>query len=325
MENPIIDKTTLSNATVVTGKTKKFSVIWSILLPLLLLPILCFCFPIFALSVFFTKFSDIEIGEIFVDNSVPLNYGFDVYSVEQGKQEVEIVIQGDGEMPQEFVDYIYCAFGIHSESIRNEWGVSNDDVVPVVLKLFGDPDLYKADTNVKLEQLYLHGMVYDEQDMRLYIDITAENMRYIDVEYMILHEYTHIMQRYRFGSYGYSIPNWYLEGLAENTAYSKGELLYSEETYLILPPKNHLVIELTLDEVDGWFFENEQEPVENAYATYYYFVKYLIDNYGFEKVLEIGDLSQMYRNQGKYSAFDSAVKDTLGKDIDVLFQEFLSQ
>ena len=203
-------------------------------------------------------------------------------------------------------------------------GVSNDDVVPVVLKLFGDPDLYKEDTNVKLEQLYLHGMVYDEQDMRLYIDITAERMRYIDIEYMILHEYTHIMQRYRFGGYGYSIPNWYLEGLAEYTAYNKGESLYSDKKYLITPPKDHLVIGLTLDEVDGWFLEKEQEPVENAYATYYYFVKYLIDTYGFEKVIEIGDLSQRYRNQGKYSGFDLAVSDTLGKETDVLFDEFIA-
>lgn len=305
------------------NKRKKYSIIVFLLSTIFCVSLPIIIFGVIGFLFWVNNFYSASTTETWIEEKIPLDYGFDVSYVEKGKGEIQITVQGDNAIPGEYIDYIYSVLGRYASEMRMAWGVADDEVTPIKLKLFSDADLYRQVNDLKQYKLFLHGMVYDKDDMRLYIDITSDRVRYIDIEYIILHEYTHIMQRYRFGSYAFSIPTWYIEGLAEYTAYEKGELIYGNEIYLITPDKSHLKQGLTLKEIDEWFYSDDSEVIGDAYTTYYYFVRYLVDNYGFEKVLEIGDLSQRYRNQGKYSGFDLAVNDVLRKETDVLFDEFL--
>ncbi|HOU76141.1 MAG TPA: hypothetical protein PK957_03390 [Candidatus Dojkabacteria bacterium] len=280
-------------------------------------------FGVIGFLLFVQNFNSYNNKETWIEKEIPLNYGFNVDYVEKGKNELEIIVQGDQTIPSEYTDYVYCALGKYAPQMRLLWGVADDEVTPIKLKLFGDTDLYKQDTNIKQDKLFLHGMVYGKDDMRLYIDISSNRVRYIDIEYILLHEYTHIMQRYRFGSYAFSIPTWYIEGLAEYIAYEEGELIYGNEIYLITPDKSHLKEGLTLKEVDEWFYDVDSEVIEDAYSTYYYFVEFLINRYGFDKVLAVGDLSQTYKLNGQKYSFTEASQEILHEDIEVLFAEFL--
>jgi hypothetical protein len=173
--------------------------------------------------------------------------------------------------------------------------------------LIDNSDMYETDLGIDYENTVIPFAAFASGTdlIEIFINPTFTLDKF-ELARTLSHELVHIFQHQNNSLTYYYIPDWYIEGMAEEFSYPKEYPLIHKDIYREIPD---------IEELNSLISSPSQEDYMIAYDTAFLYTQYLNINYGEEKLIKLLKCN---------SVFEQCFTNTLGVSINKSFQSWLN-